>query len=426
MKLGDKNIVSSFFKRATFAILFISLLSSVVIYFYQQHAFFTSLANEIKINVDRGLEKYNNNLKLSSQEMLKNDVKTFMSELGFISIEIYDNEKGEFYSFFSDEEEFKDKMQLLLDHDKNLDHNFPTAGEINYDYFELSQDKYFLQIFYPLYKSNKILGYIEGITYIEPLAVNRFKSGIYATIVTVISTIIIFSLMIFPLIYFAYKKLDKSRIELLLSNLMAIHTLGNAIALRDSDTDEHNYRVALYAIKLAQAIKLDKEEMKKLIIGAFLHDVGKIGISDNILLKNDKLDEDEFKIMQEHVVKGIEIIKGNDWLESSKDVILYHHEKYDGSGYPNKIIGDDIPLTARIFSISDVFDALTSKRPYKEPFSYEKTMKILEDGRAIHFDPDMLDEFFKISEELYLNIKSKSKNLLENELDTLIKKYFLD
>ncbi|MCK4974644.1 MAG: hypothetical protein KAR81_05285, partial [Sulfurimonas sp.] len=142
MKLNDKNIVSAFFKRAIFAILFISLLSSVVIYFYQQHAFFTSLANEIKINVDKGLEKYNNNLKLSSQEMIKNDVKTFMSELGFISIEIYDNEKGEFYSFFSDEEEFKDRMQLLMDHEKDLDHDFPAAGEINYDYFKLSQDKY--------------------------------------------------------------------------------------------------------------------------------------------------------------------------------------------------------------------------------------------------------------------------------------------
>jgi len=294
------------------------------------------------------------------------------------------------------------------------------------NFFEAEHKQFFLQIFYPLYKGDKLLGYIEGIKYVEPIVVDRFKRGIIATIVTVILTISIFSLVISPLIYFAYKKINQNRLDLLSSNIMTINTLGNAIALRDSDTNEHNYRVTLYSIKLAEQIELDKEEIKKLIVGAFLHDVGKIGIPDGILLKNGKLTFEEFEIMKEHVLKGIQLVQGNPWLENSKDVILCHHEKYDGTGYPNQIKGDDIPIITRIFSIVDVFDALTSKRPYKDPFSYEKTMQILDDSSGSHFDEKLLNNFVDISVELYENTKVKTKDQLKDELDNLIKKYFLD
>ncbi len=425
MKFSSENIVSAFLQRALFTMFVIGFLSSVVIYFYQQYAFNISLANEIKINVDKELKKYNKDLKLSSQEIIKNNVKNFMKDLGFITIEIYDYNQGEFFSFTVTQDKFQDEVKLLENHDDKITHNFPTTGKMGFDFFELAEDKYFLQIFYPLYKSNELLGYIEGIAYIEPSVVNRFKNTIYATIVTVILTILFFSLLIFPIIYVAYKKLNKNRIELLKSNITAIHTIGNAIALRDSDTDEHNYRVTLYSIKLAEMMKLNNEEIKKIIIGAFLHDVGKIGITDIILLKNSKLNKDEFTIMQSHVVKGVELIKGNDWLSLSKDIILYHHEKYDGSGYPNGVKGGDIPLIARIFSIIDVFDALTSKRPYKEAFTYKKSMQILQENRGKHFDVNILDEFNKISEKLYLDTQLKSKSLLKNELDILIHKYFL-
>ncbi len=113
--------------------------------------------------------------------------------------------------------------------------------------------------------------------------------------------ILLFALIIFPLIYIAYKQLSKNRVELLKSNLQILNALGNAVALRDSDTNEHNYRVTIYAVNLAQKLALDKNEIKKLIKGAFLHDVGKIGISDNILLKKNKLSLEEFEIMKGHV-----------------------------------------------------------------------------------------------------------------------------
>ncbi|MEA3552964.1 MAG: HD-GYP domain-containing protein [Campylobacterota bacterium] len=426
MVVKGENIVISFYKRALFSMFFISILSSVSIYYFQQYNFYTSLANEIKVHVDKGMKSYNQNLKLSSQEKLEEDVKSFMRKLGFISIEIYDDKKVEFFSFDAKGKRFEEQIKLIEQHDEYLVHNFPESKKMSQNFFEVEHKQHFLQVFYPLYKGDKLLGYIEGIKYVEPIVVNRFKRGIVATIVTVILTITIFSLVIFPLIYFAYKKINQNRLDLLSSNIMTINTLGNAIALRDSDTNEHNYRVTLYSIKLAEQIELDKEYIKKLIVGAFLHDVGKIGIPDGILLKNGKLTSEEFEIMKEHVLKGIQLVQGNPWLENSKDVILCHHEKYDGTGYPNQIKGDDIPIIARIFSIVDVFDALTSKRPYKEPFSYDKTLQILNDSSGTHFDKKLLSEFENISNKLYTNTKSKTKEQLKDELDSLIKKYFLE
>lgn len=380
----------------------------------------------IKINIDNKVDKYNENLRFSNKDMLEKDVKSLAEQLRFITIEVYDDIRTDLLSFTTLEKRLEDELKLLQENYELIIHKFPTSDKMTYNYFEISDNHYFLQIFYPIYKSDKLLGYIEGISYIEPNEVYRFKSGIFSTITTAILTIIIFSLLIFPLIYFAYKKLNKHRLELLSSNIMMINTLGNAIALRDSDTEEHNYRVTLYAIKFAQSIGLDNASIKILIKGAFLHDVGKIGISDNILLKNGNLDKKEFEIMRSHVIKGVELVNQNSWLEDAKDVILYHHEKYDGSGYPNGVKGQDTPLIARIFTIVDVFDALTSKRPYKEPYSYEKTIPILKDGYNKRFDGELLNFFIDISNKLYVEIGLKSQNELKKELDSLIKKFFLD
>lgn len=297
---------------------------------------------------------------------------------------------------------------------------------MSYNFFEVPPNNYFIQIFYPVYKSNTLLGYIEGILYIEPSVIKKFKSSVIVINTAVILTILLFSILTFPLIYFAYKKLNEHRLALLSSNIMMINTLGNAIALRDSDTDEHNYRVTLYAIKLAQKLALNKKDIQKLIKGAFLHDIGKIGISDNILLKNNKLSEDEFSIMKKHVLIGASLVKESSWLEDSTDIILNHHERFDGSGYPHKIKGLDIPKIARLFTIVDVFDALTSKRPYKEAFSYEDSINIIKNECNTHFDSDLVDTFIQISKELYDSTSSKPKEQLKKELDVLIKHYFFD
>ncbi len=231
-------------------------------------------------------------------------------------------------------------------------------------------------------------------------------------------------LIIFPIIYFAYKQLEEGKTILIASNIMTLKTLGNAIVLRDNDTSEHNYRVVIYAIKLAQYMKIDNKSIRSLIKGAFLHDIGKIGIPDAILLKNKKLTQGEFEVIKTHTTKGVQLIKGNKWLEDTQNIILSHHERFDGSGYPNGLKGEQIPKIVRIFSIVDVFDALTSKRPYKEAYSYEKSIQILKEGKGSQFDPVILEDFFTISKELYTQINEESITSLKKILNSSIERYF--
>lgn len=129
-------------------------------------------------------------------------------------------------------------------------------------------------------------------------------------------------------------------------------------------------------------------------------------------------------MMKTHVLHGVDIIKNYDWLHDAVDVVCHHHEKFDGTGYIQNLKGDEISLDARIFAIADVFDALTSKRPYKEPFPFEKAMRIINEGREKHFDPHLIDAFNEIAESLYVEVSASDGNTLEGILDGLISKYF--
>jgi HD-GYP domain-containing protein (c-di-GMP phosphodiesterase class II) len=229
--------------------------------------------------------------------------------------------------------------------------------------------------------------------------------------------------ILYPVILRLTRRITRFSVQLLDANLDTLETLGNAIAQRDSDTNAHNYRVSIYAARIGEELGLSNQTMRSLIKGSFLHDLGKIGISDNILLKPGKLDDKEFEIMKTHVEKGREIIQRSKWLHDALDVVLSHHEKMTGKGYPTGLAGEDIPVTARIFAIADVFDALTSKRPYKEPWSFKETMEIMEEGRGSHFDPHILDVFSRIAKPLYKTFGGKEE-IFREELGEIIKKYF--
>ncbi|MFA6444369.1 MAG: HD-GYP domain-containing protein, partial [Sterolibacterium sp.] len=199
---------------------------------------------------------------------------------------------------------------------------------------------------------------------------------------------------------------------------------GGAIAKRDSDTNIHNYRVSIYAVRLAEAVDLSKDKILNLIAGAFLHDVGKIGISDNILLKPAKLSEEEFSVMKTHVTLGVDILTKSNWLQSARDVVEFHHEKFNGNGYMRGLKGEEIPINARIFAIVDVFDALTSKRPYKEPMPFDEAMAILRRDSGSHFDPRLILAFEGIVEPLYRQISAAPDEAVEKKLQALIERYF--
>lgn len=212
--------------------------------------------------------------------------------------------------------------------------------------------------------------------------------------------------------------------ELLGSNLQMVKALGSAIAVRDTGSVEHNLKVTLYASLMAEQMRLKRPRMQSLIKGSFLHDIGKIGIPDATLLKTGKLTQDEYNEMKSHVSRGERIIRGVSWLEDAREVVLYHHERWDGTGYPMALKGREIPVNARIFAIVDVFDALVSERPYKKARSYEQAMKQMEKEKGTHFDPVFFDKFTRISKSLYDQYIPRNIDELEDDLFDLVNKYF--
>ena len=203
-----------------------------------------------------------------------------------------------------------------------------------------------------------------------------------------------------------------------------MEALGRAIAKRDSDTGAHNYRVAWIAARIGEELGLKGSSMQALVAGSFLHDVGKIGIPDAILLKPGRLDNDEMDIMRTHVSLGEEIVKGMGWLDGAHEVVAGHHEKWDGSGYPRRLAGEAIPLAARIFALADVFDALSSKRPYKEPMAFDLVMEILRRETGTHFDPKVMAVFEQIADEVREALQDATELNARARLETQICKHF--
>lgn len=210
------------------------------------------------------------------------------------------------------------------------------------------------------------------------------------------------------------------------ANVGVLEVLGSAIAKRDSGTIAHNYRVTFYAFKLGQATGHGEKNLRRLVKGAFLHDVGKIGISDTILLKEGALTEAEFQIMKGHVRHGSEIISGYPWLSDCLDVVLHHHEKFDGTGYITGLKENEIPINARIFAVADVFDALTSVRPYKRALTYDESMEIMKNGRGSHFDPGIIDGLLMLGEDMYRELCQADEEYLRNILKQNIGALFDD
>ncbi len=185
------------------------------------------------------------------------------------------------------------------------------------------------------------------------------------------------------------------------ASLETIYRLSVACEYRDDDTGEHIKRVSRYSAAVARRMGLNDEDVETILYAAPMHDLGKIGIPDRILLKPGRLDPEEWEIMKQHTVIGAKILKGSDaeFIRLGETIAQHHHEKWDGSGYPNGLRGIEIPIAARIVAIADAFDALTSKRPYKEAFSVDDSLAIVREGRGSHFDPDVVDAFLSIQAE---------------------------
>jgi HD-GYP domain-containing protein (c-di-GMP phosphodiesterase class II) len=184
------------------------------------------------------------------------------------------------------------------------------------------------------------------------------------------------------------QKIKRDSLELILA-------LSKTLDSRDTYTSNHSQNVAWYATEIAKKMKLPKNECEAIYKGGLLHDIGKIGIPENILMKEGKLTSNEYMIVKEHPVIGNGIIEHiSDFAENGVlDIVLYHHERYDGKGYPSGLVGKNIPLAARIIAIADTFDAMTTKRVYRNEIDLETTLKEIKKSRGTQFDPDIADVF---------------------------------
>jgi putative two-component system response regulator len=190
--------------------------------------------------------------------------------------------------------------------------------------------------------------------------------------------------------------------ELLTTRQQIIRRLGRAAEFKDNETGNHVLRMSHYARLIATAHGLGEEAAETIFNTAPMHDIGKIGIPDSILLKPGKLDAEEWQVMHQHPIMGAEIIgkHENELLETARIIALCHHEKWDGSGYPQGLKGEDIPLEGRIVAIADVFDALVSVRPYKKAFAIDESLRMMEAESGRHFDPALMLAFRKALPEI--------------------------
>lgn len=264
---------------------------------------------------------------------------------------------------------------------------------------------------------------IKGVFIVSPGIIGNAERRLALAVLSAAAIVFATTLLIYPLIRRLVGRLSDLSIDLLDANIETLQVLGSAIAKRDSDTDAHNYRVTIYSVRLAEAEGVDNKVIRRLIKGAFLHDVGKIGVRDDVLLKPGRLDPQEFEIMKTHVTHGLDIIARSAWLRDAGEVISGHHEKYAGTGYHRGLQGHAIPLTARIFAIADVFDALTSERPYKRPMSVEESIAILQQGAGQHFDPGLVSRFEAMAIDLHARF-ANDYEAARKELASIVERYF--
>lgn len=215
------------------------------------------------------------------------------------------------------------------------------------------------------------------------------------------------------------EELVKARtLELQLTQAVMIESLATLAEYRDPETGGHIKRTQNYVKALAQKLRnnprfsseLDDESIEWLYMSAPLHDIGKVGVRDDILLKEGRLTDDEFEQMKKHSRYGDEALRiteqklgNNTFLKSARQIARTHHEKWDGSGYPDGLKGEEIPIPGRLMALADVYDALISKRVYKAPMPHEKAVEIIREGRGTHFDPDVVDAFLEL-EDVFRNI----------------------
>ncbi|MCK6412746.1 MAG: HD-GYP domain-containing protein [Azonexus sp.] len=299
-------------------------------------------------------------------------------------------------------------------------HQKPKGDAPDYLSMHLPDGRWALRVMVPLADA----GYFEGVRVVPEWQRRQVRDSALSAALLAALAALLCGAAIYPVVLHLSRENEQKAREVLDSHIAMMEALGRAIAKRDSDTGAHNYRVAWTAARIAERMGFRSGAMQALIAGSFLHDVGKIGIPDAILLKPGKLDAEEFAIMRTHVAQGEDIVHGMDWLDGAHAVVAGHHEKWDGSGYPRRLAGEDIPLAARIFAVADVFDALCSRRPYKEPLPFAAAMEILERDSGSHFDPAVIAVFRELAADIHAQLADCGESELRRLLTVCVRRHF--
>ncbi|MGZ5095800.1 MAG: HD-GYP domain-containing protein [Burkholderiales bacterium] len=181
------------------------------------------------------------------------------------------------------------------------------------------------------------------------------------------------------------------------ANIELLSLLGKLTELRGGDTAGHTLRVTVYTTLFAEGLRLPREMLLRAVKGALLHDIGKLVIPDRVIRKPGALTTEERAEMEQHVIRGLEIVDESELLDAAVNVVGFHHERYDGGGYPHGVQGEKIPLEARLFALVDVFDALTASRTYKPALTAAQALALMAKERGSHFDPCLLDSFIEMA-----------------------------
>jgi len=401
-------------RKAWWRIALVSVFMSTVLgaaqYFYQMHLIDMQSIERASAESPKALQVLLLAEKSTAERHELNEILDALHD-HFVIVEVYNAKRTKILEHVDETMDWAEKGLKAYP-----PHGFGFGNEVVYRRLLLS-DQWFWQVVMPLKNDQgQLEGFFEGVYHLTPSEEQTLYQSVLFSVAMVVMATLITGLSMYPLLLRLTRNLEDKSKAVLLGNVELMEVMGEAIAKRDSDTNIHNYRVTLYAIRLAEALNYPKNQMSALIAGAFLHDVGKIGIPDAILLKAGKLMDDEFAIMKTHVSIGAEILARASWLSHARDIPQYHHEKYDGSGYMSGLVGESIPLSARIFAVVDVFDALTADRPYKQAMPLEKAIGIIQEGSGSHFDPEIVAVFVTHAAQWYADIYQQPSDVVEEIL----------
>lgn len=297
---------------------------------------------------------------------------------------------------------FKDNDEMKKAFSGEIVAESKSSEDLNKKYNGRVSAQRMLELYVPITyeKNGAVVAVVEVYQNLEPLYrdIAAHKKIIWTKIFFSFSLLYV---ILFGIVFGASRRIDRQNKDLEEMFLQATIAMGNALDAKSPWTKGHSERTVHYAEKIARKMGLSHEDIHNLTIGGLLHDIGKIGTYDNLLHKTEKLTKEEFNIIKKHPVKGVKILESIKQLRNIIPIIRYHHERYDGRGYPDGLAGEDIPLLARIVHVADAYDAMTADRPYRTALSKEQVIEELRKNAGTQFDPEMVGIFLSIlSEEM--------------------------